>query len=113
MPKIVNTYSGPEAIIQSAIIKKLILLGWSVKSTHGNMYQFGFPDLYCCHRMYGVRWVEVKDPRRRGDIFTNAQHEYFAELQSKGVGVWILTGDSDEEIKKLHGPDNWHHYLRM
>jgi len=71
----------------------------------------GFLDLYCCHINYGTRWVEVKDPNRKGDVFTQAQHIYFRELSAHGVGVWVLTGDDDYEISKLHKSPNWHYYL--
>jgi len=102
---------GPEAIIQEKIIAKLRYLKWSVRATHGNMYQWGFPDLFAAHRYFGQRWIEVKDPNRKGNIFTEAQHEYFQELTAVGCGVWVLTGDDDDEIAKLQGPANWWHYL--
>ncbi len=90
---------------------KLRFLNWSVRATHGNLYSFGWPDLYCAHSSYGSRWVEVKDPLRTGNIFTPAQLEYFYELSSKGVGVWVLTSEHDEELAKLHKSANWHLYL--
>jgi hypothetical protein len=111
MAKIRNMKKGPEALIQGRLILKLRSLQWSVRETHGNLYQFGFPDLYCCHLMYGTRWVEVKTPNRGGDVFTQAQHIYFRELLAHGVGVWVLTGDEDSEIAKLHRPANWTHFL--
>ena len=111
--KVRNTRIGPERIIQDKIIAKLRMLQWSVRETHGNLYQWGFPDLYCAHRQYGTRWVEVKDPARRGNVFTEAQMEYFMELGSKGVGVWVLTSDHNEEIAKLHKEHNWYHYLQV
>jgi hypothetical protein len=102
---------GPEAIIQAAIINKLKTLDWSVRSTHGNLYQWGFPDLYAAHRRYGARWIEVKDPKRTGNVLTEAQMEFFSELHSKSIGVWILSGDDDYEIAKLFKPYNWYHYI--
>jgi hypothetical protein len=111
--RIVNTRSGPERIIQNAIVAKLRNLNWLVMETHGNLFQWGFPDLYAAHYVNGTRWVEVKDPNRKGDVFTAAQHESFRALQAKGVGIWVLTSDSDEEIKKLFKPANWTHYLAM
>lgn len=110
--KIRNTRVGPERIIQNKIMAKLRLLNWSVRETHGNLYQFGFPDLYCAHRQYGARWVEVKDPERRGNVFTEAQMEYFYELTSKGIGIWVLTSDHTDEISKIHKAPNWHTYLQ-
>ena len=101
---------GPEAKIQEAIIKKLTLLGWFVKSTHGNMYQSGFPDLFCCHSRYGQRWVEVKNPSNYK--FTPAQVENFPKFSANGSPIWILVSDSDSEIDKLFGPENWYQYLK-
>ena len=109
--KKVKPKQGPERIIQDAIIRKLTLLKWYVKETHGNIYQYGFPDLYCCNRKYGARWVEVKDPNRRGNIFTPAQLETFPRFVAEGVGVWVLTSDADSEIAKLAKACNWYQYL--
>lgn len=99
----------PEAIIQDHIVKKLKGLDWFVKETHGNMYQSGFPDIYAFHRMYGQRWIEVKNPE--GFKFTPAQLEWFPRFSAVECGIWILTSDSDEEFKKLFRPANWHTYL--
>jgi hypothetical protein len=111
-PKKFRQVKGPEAIIQTAIMNKLRMLKWVVRSTHGNMFQAGFPDIYCAHRMYGARWVEVKTPDRRGDIFTPAQFEFFPQLMSVGIGVYVLTSDSDEQIALLHKEPNWYHFLQ-
>lgn len=110
-PKKLKGPKGPEAIIQEAIIKKLTLLQWYVKSTHGNMFQQGFPDLYACHRSYGARWIEVKNPEAY--CFTPAQLECFPMFSAKNIGIWVLVSDSDEEIRKLHGPANWAFYLNI
>jgi hypothetical protein len=80
-----------------------------VKSTHGNIYQYGFPDLYIAHRSYGVRWIEIKNPD--GYRFTGAQLEFFHQLASAGVGVWVLTAATEDEYKKLFSPANWHYFL--
>jgi hypothetical protein len=113
MGKLINHRKGPEAIIQEAIVKKLRYLEWLIRETHGNMYQTGFPDIYAAHRKYGQRWIEVKDPKRKGDIFTPAQHEFFPQLHAAGVGVWILVGDSDSEIEKLFKAPNWWQFLHV
>ncbi len=111
MAKIRNFKKGPEAIIQSKIVFKLRGLQWSCRETHGNLFSFGWPDIYAANRTYGTRWIEVKDPSRKGDIFTAAQHEYFSELTHHRVGIWVLTSDHDSEIAKLFSPPNWTHYL--
>ena len=103
--------SGPEAMIQDKLMKKLKSFDWLVIATYGNEYQMGFPDLYCAHLKYATRWIEVKNPTAYS--FTKAQMEVFPALSSKGVGIWILTSDSDEEIRKLFKPANWYQYLSI
>lgn len=102
--------SGPEAVIERAIADKLRKLGWIVIHTHGNEYQMGFPDLWCAHRRYGQRWIEVKNPS--GYTFTPAQREVFPLMASADVGIWVLTSDDDYEINKLFGPANWWAYFK-
>jgi hypothetical protein len=102
---------GPEADLQDRIIEYLESRGWYVKQTHGNMYQSGFPDLFCCHRRYGTRWVEVKLPGFKGSKFTAAQLEDFPKFCSNGAGVWILTEVSQLEYDKLFSKPNWWKYL--
>ena len=101
--------SGPEAKIQEAIMAKLKAWDWLCIATHGNEYQMGFPDLYCAHRLYGQRWIECKNPTSYR--FTDAQREVFPLMQSKGVGIWILTSAEDVEVMKIFDAPNWHLYL--
>lgn len=96
-----------EAQIQKRIIDKMTLKGWFVKSTHGNAYQKGLPDLFCCHQSYGIRWIEVK--RAEKFKLTSAQLTVFTGFASKNLGVWILTHEN--EYDKLFGPANWHTFL--
>jgi len=97
-----------EALIQTAITKELMFKGWFVKDTHGNLYQSGFPDLFCCHTRYGHRWVEVKQPT--GYRFTPAQLETFPKMCAHGSQVWVAT--THEGIEELlMKPSNWHMYL--
>lgn len=103
---------GPEAEIQRSILRRLILEGWYALETHGNMYQYGFPDLFATHTRYGQRWIEVKLPDMKGSTFTPAQLDVFPKLCAYGSGVWILTGNSDYEFCKLHKPCNWAFYLK-
>jgi hypothetical protein len=109
-PKIITKRRGPESIIQLEFQGYLIKRKWSVRSTHGNMFQWGFPDDYACHISFGSRWIEYKTPGR-SQPFTAAQLEYFPELNSHGVGVWVITAATETEYKKLFAPQNWWHYL--
>lgn len=83
--------------------------GWFVKPTHGNMFQSGFPDLFCAHHLYGTRWIECKNPKAYK--FTPAQLIDFPKFAAAKCGIWVLTNDSDVEINKLFHPPNWHTYL--
>jgi hypothetical protein len=103
----------PEQLIRERIRKMLCCHGWYVKLTHGSMFSSGLPDLFTCHTRYGSRWIEVKDPKRTGDIFTAAQLETFPHLCSNGSGVWVLVDDSENEYKKLFERPNWQFYLSI
>lgn len=100
---------GPEAKIQLAIMAKLKAWDWLCIATHGNEYQMGFPDLYCAHRKYGQRWIECKNPSSYA--FTDAQREVFPLLDSKGVGIWVLTSAEDNELMKIFSQPNWFLFL--
>lgn len=71
----------------------------------------GFPDLYCTHVNYGPRWVEVKLPNMQGSRWTIAQKEEFPKLHNNGSPIWILTGATPEEYKKLFEPANFLYYF--
>ena len=71
----------------------------------------GFPDLYCTHKRYGYRWVEVKLPGMKGSKFTPAQLDVFPKLIANGTHIWILTSDSDTELALLFKPMNAMAYI--
>jgi len=102
---------GPEYYIQKAIIEYLRIREWLVKPTHGSMFQSGFPDLYCTHRRYGPRWVEVKNLAKYE--FTPAQLEWFPQIVANGSGIWILTAATDAEYDKLFKACNWWQFLKF
>lgn len=110
-PKLAKNKRGPEAKIQDDIVSMLLNYGWFVKSTHGSMFQSGFPDLYATHTRYGARWIEVKLPNMEGSKFTSAQLEDFPKLCANGAGVWVLTAATESEYKKLFSKFNWYLYL--
>lgn len=89
----------------------LKLKDWYCRPTHGSMYQSGFPDVFACHTRYGSRWIEVKVLPKY--CFTPAQLDVFPEFSAKGVGIWILTGDTETEYNKLFKPSNWHMFLNI
>ena len=104
---------GPEKKVQESVEGMLRKKGWFVMRTHGNMWQSGFPDDFATHSRYGQRWVEIKLPEGKGSKFTPAQMEDFPKLCANGSGVWILTGGTEEEYKKLFCPPNWYTYLSI
>lgn len=77
------------------------------------MYSAGFPDLFATHKKYGPRWIEVKLPGMIGSAFTPAQLEEFPKLANNGAPIWILTGATESEYKKLFMPENWFQYFVM
>lgn len=111
-PKKVTPAKGPERVIQDALIDFLTLRGWYVKETHGNMFQSGFPDLYCTHFTHGSRWIEVKLPGMVGSRWQQAQYECFPKMVANGSRIWILTAATETEYKKLWLPCNLHVYMK-
>lgn len=101
----------PETKLQDKIVEMLIYKGWFCKETHGNMFQSGLPDIFITHYRYGHRWIEVKMPTRKGDVFTPAQHETFPKLCANGSGVWVLVAATESEYEKLFKPHNWYQFL--
>lgn len=109
-PFVPKATKGPEAIIQEAIVKKLRQLTWVVKETHGNLYQSGLPDLFATHRVYGPRWIEVKNPLKYS--WTSAQKIDFPQFVANGSPIWVLVSDEDSEINKLFKPCNLWFYMK-
>jgi hypothetical protein len=92
-----------------AFMKKL---GWHTEKTHGNLFQHGWPDLYCLHPTLAggspmQRWVEVK--RGGQGRLESSQVHKFSLWKKFGLGVWVLTGP--EDYGKLFLPPNWWEFL--
>lgn len=100
-PRKLPSKKGPEAILQEQWKKFLESRGWIVKSTHGGMFQAGFPDLWITHLKHGGKWVEIKLPNMEGSRWTKAQIEWFPRLTSNGTPIWILTTVCEQEYRKL------------
>lgn len=116
--------TGPEGEIQDAIIERLTTKcgchdpancmvhrynNWYCIETYGSTFQTGLPDIYCCHKRFGGRWIECKNPK--GYKFTPAQTDVFPHMAAEGVSIFVLTGSSDDELAKLFGRSNWHDYM--
>ena len=110
-PKKIKGGKGPERKIQDDIIIMMRGKSWHVMETHGNAYQSGFPDLYCCHYRYGARWIDVKNPGSYK--FTSAQLEHWPLMTANKAGVWILVAATELEYKKLFAEPNYWQYLSV
>jgi len=113
MQKFRGTRSCPEKKIREDLIEYLVKRGWFVKTTHGNMFQSGFPDLYATHPLYGPRWIEVKLPEMKGSHFTSAQMKDFPKFQKHGSPIWVLVAATDDEYCKLFKESNFHLYVSL
>lgn len=102
--------SNPEARIQRALIAFLGARGWFVRSTHGNAYQSGFPDLFVSHPQYGYRWIDVKNPARYR--YTQAQIIEWPKWEAGGVGIWILFAADENNYSRLFKPPNFREYWK-
>ncbi len=86
-----------ESEIQHAIIHFLRAHGWTCQPMWADSYQNGIPDLYCFHKQWGPRWVEVKRPK--GYSFTHRQRQKFPAWEKAGIGIWILTAATQEQYR--------------
>jgi hypothetical protein len=107
MPKI----NREEFRIQAELIKYLRARGWHTERIAGGAFQYGLPDLFCAHRKWGQRWIELKRPGNNYS-FTRAQKQKFPILDKYGVGIWILTGADQPNYDKLFKPPNWRDYWK-
>lgn len=119
-PKKLQQRRNPEADIQQRIMTFMKARGWLCKATHGSAYSAGFPDLYCTHKRWGIRWIEVKLPGMKGSKFTKDQEKWFPLLSQNGTKIWILTAATETEYSKLFKrdkkgqlQDNWLEYFML
>lgn len=96
----------PETKRQRELRELMHSLGWMTEKTHGSLYQKGWPDLFCSHKTYGVRWIEVKTGKGR---LKESQVATFTKWTSFGVQIWVLTGPDDYPL--LFKPPNWWRWL--
>jgi hypothetical protein len=99
-----------EHYIQEKIIHFLRARGWLVEKMLANAYQTGIPDLYCFHKNFGHRWLEVKRPD--GYTFTQRQRQKWPKWEEAGIGIWILTAATQEQYDLLFAPPNWRQFWK-
>lgn len=110
MGDIIRPVHGPEWYIQRDLIEFLKVRGWLVERMVGHAWQTGIPDLYCHHPKWEYRWIDVKVEGRYS--FTKAQRGKWPKWAAAGVGIWILTGATEQEYSKLFQPPNWREYWK-
>lgn len=103
----------PEAALQAKIVQFLRLRGWHVRSTHGNAYQKGYPDLLCYNKSLELyRPIDVKV--EKSHRYTKAQCLEWPKWMPEegGPGVWIMMGADDIWYQKLFQPPNMWDYWK-
>ena len=101
---------GDEYRIQKQLIDFLESRGWLVQRLIGNAFQTGIPDLFAHHPKWGSRWIDVKVEGRYS--FTKAQKIKWPTWERYGVGIWILTGATQDQYDKLFAAPNWRDYWK-
>ena len=91
--------SMSEAQIQRAIVELLESRNWLTQVMGANQFQSGYPDLYIFRRDCGERWLEIKRPENY--FFTVPQRKRWRRWEQIGIGVWIMSGATEEEYRKL------------
>ena len=99
-----------ELQIQRELAQFLKDRGWHVERMLADAYQNGIPDLYCFHKKWGHRWVEVKRPDHYS--FTKAQRRKWPEWEAAGIPIWILTAATQEQYDLLFKQPNWRDFWR-
>lgn len=80
--------------------------GWSVKKTHGNQYQEGFPDSYIYHNLYSPRWVEFKVWDGNVIKLTDSQKRTFPTMMQKNVPIFVIVHEdlrsNETELNRMY-----------
>ena len=99
-----------ELHIQRELVEFLRTRGWHVERMLADAYQNGIPDLFCHHKRWGMRWVEVKRPDEYS--FTLRQRQKWPAWEKAGIGIWILTAATQEQYDLLFKSPNWRDFWR-
>ena len=99
-----------ERDIQRELVKFLQARGWHVERMLANSFQTGIPDLFCYHRKWDMRWIEVKRPE--GYSFTLRQRQKWPQWERSGIPIHILTAATQEQYDLLFEPPNWREFWR-
>lgn len=99
----------PEQIGQQHLRRHMHQLGWHTEKFSGGPYQNSIPDLLCMHKLYGQRWVEMKD--RIAGKLSPGQIRKILKWHQYGVQVWILHDEKD--YQKLFLKSNSYLFIRQ
>jgi len=110
MGRIKRPKHGPEWYIQRDLMVYMKARGWHVERMTGNMYQKGIPDLYCYHKTWGERWIDVKNDGKYS--FTDDQKRKWPIWERAGIGIWILTGANQQQYDLIFKPPNFRSYWK-
>lgn len=110
MGRIKRAKHGPEWYIQRDLMRYMRERGWFIKRMTGNMFQSGVPDLYCFHKQWGERWIDVKNDGRY--TFTEDQKREWPVWEDAGIGIWILVGATQDQYDLLFKPPNFRDYWK-
>lgn len=80
--------------------------GWLTVKTTGGRFSSGWPDLFCAHPEYGMKWVETKVP---GGRLRPSQRKMFTKLAKHGVKIWVII--EPDGYYKLFNEPNWWKYV--
>jgi hypothetical protein len=115
----------PEHRLQRVGCRFLKVRGGCVDSTHGSMFQSGWPDTKVKLPQFAFEhWIDWKIEGQY--TFTKAQRTTWPRWDRAGIGIWILTDCGlwnqhhdyakiellESEYHKLFGPPNWKDYWK-
>jgi hypothetical protein len=84
--------------------------GWLVEKTHGNLYQFGWPDLLIA-RSGTVKWIELKSSLK--DKLRSSQCQRFGLWHRYGVKIYVICREYVPVIERIiDGEPNWMGFIR-
>ena len=100
-----------ELQIQRELVAFLKARTWHVERMLANAYQTGIPDLYCYHKRWGERRIEVKRPDEYS--FTRWTKVEMARVGAPlGIPIWILTAATQDQYDLLFKSPNWREFWK-
>lgn len=106
-------------LVGQPFINHMTNKGWFCIKTHGNQFQQGLPDYYCCHSKFTARWVEIKVFDGNSLHVTDAQKKVFPVFIGYDVPVYVIAaedlrgkekyGERERLYRKLFDEPNGHY----